>query len=183
VPALVGDAKGEDLERARRAIAGVASGMVPVFAALARHPYVEVRVAAVDFWGSRSEPAAREAVALAIGDREPLVRRSALAAVAKGNAAGASAAARLLESEEDWALRVLAAEALGRSGTPDMESVLDALAKAARSDGYALVREAAVRALHQVSPARARGVLEGLAKTDAERRVRDVACELLGGCH
>jgi tetratricopeptide (TPR) repeat protein len=182
VPALVGDAKGEDLERARKAIAGVASGMVPVFAALARHPYVEVRVAAVDFLGSRSEPAAREAVALAIDDREPLVRRSALAAVAKGNAAGAAAAARLLSSEEDWALRVLAAEALGRSGTPDMESVLEALSKAARSDGYALVREAAARALHQVSPARARGVLEGLARTDAERRVRDVACELLGGC-
>lgn len=182
VPALVGDAKGEDLERARRAIAGVASGMVPVFAALARHPYAEVRIAAVDFLGSRGEPAAREAVALAIDDRESLVRRSALAAVAKGNLAGAAAAARLLASEEDWALRVLAAEALGRSGTPDMENVLDALAKAARSDGYALVREAAARALHAVSPARARGVLEGIAKTDSERRVRDVACELLGGC-
>ncbi|HVR19525.1 MAG TPA: HEAT repeat domain-containing protein, partial [Polyangiaceae bacterium] len=183
VPALVGDAKGEELERARRAIAGVASGMVPVFVALAHHPYAEVRVAAVDFLGSRSDPAAREAVAHAIDDREPLVRRSALAAVSKGNAAGAAAAARLLAAEEDWALRVLSAEALGRAGAPEMDDVVAALARAARSDGYALVREAAARALHAVSPARARDVLQGLAKTDAERRVRDVACELLGGCH
>jgi tetratricopeptide (TPR) repeat protein len=182
VPALVGDAKGEDLERARRAIAGVASGMVPIFAGLARHPYAEVRVAAIDFLGSRADPVAREAVARAIDDREPLVRRSALAAVTKGNAAGAGAAARLLGAEEDWALRVLAAEALARSGTPEMDDVLAALELAARSDGYALVREAAARALFAVSPARARGVLTMLAKTDAERRVRDVACELLGGC-
>jgi HEAT repeat protein len=182
VPALVGEVKGEELERARRAVAGVASGMVPVFAALARHPYAEVRVAALDFLGSRPEPAAREAVAAAIDDRDPLARRSALAAVSKGNAAGAAAAARLLLSEEDWALRVLAVEALGRSGTSDMEDVLTALSRAARTDGYALVREAAARALHSVSPARARPVLESLAKTDAERRVRDVACELLGGC-
>jgi HEAT repeat protein/tetratricopeptide (TPR) repeat protein len=182
VPALVGDAKGEELERARRAIAGVANGLVPVFAGLARHPYAEVRVAAIDFLGSRSEPAAREAVARAIDDREPVVRRSALSAVSKGNGAGAAAAARLLAAEEDWALRVLAAEALGRSATPDMAEGITALSKAARSDGYALVREAAARALHTVSPARARSVLETLAKTDSERRVRDVACELLGGC-
>ena len=182
VPALVGDAKGEELERARRAIAGVASGIVPVFAGLARHPYAEVRIAAIDFLGSRNEPAAREAVARALDDREPLVRRSALAAVSKGNTAGASAAARLLASEEDWALRVLAADALGRAGTVDADEVVVALTRAVRSDGYALVREAAARALFAVSPARARPVLEALAKTDAERRVRDVACELLGGC-
>jgi HEAT repeat protein len=137
-------------------------------------------MAAIDFLGARNEPAAREAVARALDDREALVRRSALAAVSKGNAAGASAAARLLASEEDWALRVLAAEALGRAGAVD-EAVV-ALTRAVRSDGYALVREAAARALHAVSPARARPVLEALAKTDAERRVREVACELLGGC-
>ena len=88
VPALVGDAKGEELERARRAIAGVASGMVPVFVALAHHPYAEVRVAAVDFLGSRSDPVAREAVAHAIDDREPLVRRSALAGGIEGKRGG-----------------------------------------------------------------------------------------------
>ncbi len=182
VPALVGDAKGEELERAWKAIAGVASGIVPVFAGLSRHPYAEVRIAAIDFLGSRAEPEAREAVARATGDREPQVRRSALVAIARGNAAGAAAAARLLGTEEDWALRVLAAEALGRSATADMDDALAALSTAARSDGYALVREAAARALHAVNPAKARPVLESLQKTDAERRVRNVACELLGGC-
>jgi HEAT repeat protein len=121
-------------------------------------------------------------VARAIDVREPLVRRSALAAVGTGNVVGAAAAARLVMSEEDWALRVLAAEALGRSGTAEMDDVVSALAGAAKRDGYALVREAAARALFAVSPVRARPVLESIAKTDAERRVRDVACELLGGC-
>ena len=65
------------------------------------------------------------------------------------------------------------------AGSRDAEAVAT-LARAARRDDYALVREAAARALHAVDPDAARPVLHELAERDAEPRVRKTARELLG---
>ncbi len=92
-----------------------------------------------------------------------------------------------MKDSPSWPLRVRAAEALGRmghaggpGGNPGAGSaVVETLSTAARSDPFALVREAAARALGSVDAAAARPVLEALAKNDAEPRVRETAGELL----
>jgi HEAT repeat protein len=59
------------------------------------------------------------------------------------------------------------------------KKAVEALSRAARSDDYALVREAAVRALARVDPAAARPVLSAVAQKDAEPRVQRTARKLL----
>jgi HEAT repeat protein len=59
--------------------------------------------------------------------------------------------------------------------------IVATLAAAARSDAYALVREAAARALAPIDMAAARPLLQELAAKDAEPRVRAAAAELLKG--
>jgi len=96
-----------------------------------------------------------------------------------GDDALVSAVAKLLDEEKDWALRVAAAEVLGSRSGAAPPVVVDALTRAATSDEYALVREAAVRALHAANPSAARPVLERLRETDPEPRVRDAAWQLI----
>src|SRR5690606_6988200 len=91
--------------------------------------------------------------------------------------------ARLARAHAAWPVRVRAAEALGRlaasgAGATASEATA-ALADVARRDGYALVREAAARALAAVDPAAAARVLGELAARDPEPRIRRVAAELL----
>jgi predicted Zn-dependent protease len=179
VPALTGDATGTGRERARKVVAEIAAGLVPALAGLTAHPFAPVRITAVEFLGARPEPQARAALASALRDRDPAVRRVALGAIPRGDAALASAVAALLGEEKDWALRVTAAEVLGAGGGTASADVVEALTRAATSDEYALVREAAVRALHAVNPTAARPVLERLRETDPEPRVRDAAWQLM----
>jgi tetratricopeptide (TPR) repeat protein len=179
VPALCDDFGGDDLARARRVIDGIGANLVPALAALTRHPYAPIRAGALAFLGSRQEPVARDAVVNALGDADPSVRRAALAVARTTDPAVASAVAARLTREEDWALRVAAAEALARA--PGVASGVSELTRAATTDGYALVREAAVRALFAVDPRAAKPVLERIEQTDAEPRVRNAAWQLLGG--
>jgi cellulose synthase operon protein C len=179
VPALTGDVSGPERERAQRVVAGIANGLVPALAGLTAHPFAPVRIAAVEFLGARTEPEARAALSAALRDRDPAVRRAALGAIPRGDAALAPAVAALLGAEKDWALRVAAAEVLAGAGRAAPQEVFDALSRAATEDEYALVREAALRALHAVNPGAAQKVLERLHETDPEPRVRDAAWQLL----
>jgi hypothetical protein len=179
VPALCGDLTGDERARAQRSVDGIATNLVPALAALTRHPYAPIRSAALGFLGGRKEPLARDAVVNALRDVDPGVRRAALSVARTTDTSVAAAVAARLTSEEDWALRVAAAEALARA--PGVASGVAELTRAATSDSYALVREAAVRALFTVDPSAARPVLERIQKTDAEPRVRNAAWQLLGG--
>src|SRR5262249_15821577 len=94
--------------------------------------------------------------------------------------ATANALAKIVRESPSWPLRVRAAEALGRLGARSpTPAVTETLAKAAKSDAYALVREAAARALAPLDPAPARPLLKDLAANDPEPRVRETALELL----
>jgi HEAT repeat protein len=179
VPALGHDFKGDELARARRVVETLGANLVPVIAGLTRHPYAPIRLGALGFLGGRAEPVARDALVNVLADRDASVRRAALSAAPTGDAAVARAVAQRLEDEDDWTLRVAAAEALAR--TPGSGGGVTELARAATLDEYALVREAALRALHAVSPSAARPVLERARKTDPEPRVRNSAWQLLGG--
>jgi tetratricopeptide (TPR) repeat protein/HEAT repeat protein len=164
-------------------IEGIAAALVPGLAALTRHPSVEVRTRVVELLARRSEPEAQAAVVDALEDPEDGVRRAALAALgAVRSPKLVDAVGKLVKSSPSWPLRVRAADALGRLGKGGAEgraAIVETLAAAARADGYALVREAAARALVQSDKAAARPLLEELAAKDPEPRVRETASELL----
>jgi tetratricopeptide (TPR) repeat protein len=179
VPALASGLSGNELTRARHVVDDMGAHLVPMLAALTRHPYAPIRASALAFLGSRREPLARDAIVTALADADPAVRRAALAAAPTADPTVASAVAARLASEDDWALRVAAAEALARA--PGSTNGSAELTRAATTDGYALVRQAALHALFSVNPAAARPVLERAQKTDPEPRVRNDAWQLLDG--
>jgi HEAT repeat protein len=164
-------------------IEGIASALVPGLAALTRHPSVEVRTRVVELLARRPEPEAQAAVVDALSDPEDGVRRAALAAIGPVRSAKlVGAVGKLVKESPSWPLRVRAADALGRLGAGGADgraAIVETLSAAARGDGYALVREAAVRALVQSDKAAAKAVLEELAQKDPEPRVREAAAELL----
>ena len=165
-------------------IESIAASVVPGFVALERHPAIDVRTRAVELLARRPEPEAQAAVVDALGDPEESVRRAALSAIGPVRSDKLVAAvARLVRESPSWPLRVRAAAALGRIGAlieaPGRAAVLETLVAAARNDPYALVREAAARAIAPLDAAAARPLLEEMAARDAEPRVRETAAELL----
>ncbi|WP_437652299.1 tetratricopeptide repeat protein [Sorangium sp. So ce1182] len=176
-------------QQVEAAVEGVAAAVVSGFVALVRHPAIEVRTRAVELLATRPEPEAQAAVVDALGDPEESVRRAALSALgAVRHGPTIAAVSELLRSSSSWPLRVRAAEALGRLGAPGAggagaasrpSQVSETLGAAARSDAYALVREAAARALASADRAAAAPVLKQLAARDPEPRVRQAAAELM----
>jgi HEAT repeat protein len=98
--------------------------------------------------------------------------------------ATAQAVVALLEKSGSWSIRSHAARALGRIGKlghGETDAAIDAaLRKAITGDSFALVREAALMALVQLDKASARALLERVATSDREPRVRGRARELAG---
>lgn len=170
------------------AVEAIAQAVMPGFVALERHPAVDVRIRAVELLARRPEPEAQAAVVDALGNPDEGVRRAALSAIGSVPSPRLTAAvAALVKESPSWPLRVRAAEALGRLGagagthprSEASEPILETLSAAARSDSFALVREAAARALGAVDGPEARRVLDELATRDDEPRVRETAAELL----
>lgn len=163
------------------AVESIAAASVSSFIALVRHPVIEVRTRSVEFLATRAEPEAQAAVIDALGDPEESVQRAVLSAVGRiKHAPTIAAIADVVRKSSNWALRVRAAQALGRlgTGTPS-ETIAETLSYAAKNDAFALVREACARALASVAPAAAAPLLKELAEKDAEPRIRETAAELL----
>ncbi|MEZ4220701.1 MAG: HEAT repeat domain-containing protein [Polyangiaceae bacterium] len=169
---------------AEAAAESVAKAVTPAYVVLATHPSADTRILAVRLLGTRSDNDARAAVLGALTDREDPVRRAALEAIVAAKAPGsASAVTKLLEPSQSWPIRARAARALGvvAGSGQDRESALQALNKAATGDSVALVREAAVTALHQIDANASAPTLRKVAEKDAEARVRSTASKLLQG--
>jgi cellulose synthase operon protein C len=169
----------------------IARALEPSIVSLTRHPDPAIRTKAVVLVARSSSDAAEEAIAAALDDPSEAVQRVALAAVAAprtdgervaaGGHAG-SAVARILAAHASWAMRVLAARALGRLGAAGASPEAgQRLTEAATSDAYALVREAALESLLALDPTTARTVAARLAEHDPEPRVRDAARAIAGG--
>jgi HEAT repeat protein len=112
------------------------------------------------------------------------VDRAALAALgARSSSAALQAASQALARHDDrFALRVLAAQALGRLGSGGgAEEAARGLRDAAAHDSYALVREAALTSLASFDPAGARALAAQMVASDPEPRVRDAARAMLSG--
>ncbi|MCC6215639.1 MAG: HEAT repeat domain-containing protein [Polyangiaceae bacterium] len=166
--------------RAEAAAEAVATQLVAAFVALASHPSPELRVLALGVVGRRTEPEARALVVASLADRDSRVRRAAIALARELELREAAPQLAALLADPEFGARVAAADALAALGAADRD-IEDRLRRAALSDAYALVREAAVRAVAAVGGAHARSTLEEVRRVDAEPRVRAAAAAALTG--
>jgi HEAT repeat protein len=199
VLAALGTGEGELLPFVTRAADGptdpahekardIARSLEPNVVPLARHPDPAVRSKAIALLTRSSSDDATNAVAMALEDSDEAVQRIALAAVGGAGAAGAHPPAsartvtlvgKILAGHPSWPMRVLAAQALGRLGAAGAAAEAGrGLSEAAVSDGYALVREAALGAFAAFDTAGARGLAARMATSDPEPRVREAAAAL-----
>ncbi|MDP9034133.1 MAG: HEAT repeat domain-containing protein, partial [Myxococcota bacterium] len=89
---------------------------------------------------------------------------------------------RVLESDESWAIRVLAARAMGRLGAAGGGADASAeLVAIATKDPYALVREAALESLASFDDGAAKTLAVRMAVTDPEPRVCETARTVAAG--
>jgi HEAT repeat protein len=172
----------------------VAAALEPSVVPLARNPDPAIRTKALVLAAQSTDDAATDTVVAALEDSNEAVQRVAIAAVgvtragrahrplAPGDERAVEALGKILaaqDAEQDsWAMRILAARALGRLGALGATSAGPRLAEAASKDSYALVRQAALEAMASFDVAGARAVAQRVAATDPEPRVRDAASAL-----
>jgi HEAT repeat protein len=163
----------------------VAAALEPSIVPLARHPDPLVRTRAILLLARSSKDDAIDAVIGALEDPNEEVQRVALAAVAAARSDGgrvaassraAAAVGKVLAMHRSWALRVLAAMAMGRLGSAGNEAeATRTLTDAATRDAYALVRQSALEALVSFDAAAGRTLAARMAASDPEPRVREAA--------
>ena len=184
------DADGDPRAVAARGKArALIASLEPSILTLARHPDPRLRTQAITLVAGYDTDASTAALIEAASDANDAVERVALAALGTHPShrvpRAFEAVARILAHDESWALRVLAAEALGRLGSAASggasAAVVGDLERAATADPYAMVREASLRALASVDPTGAAAVARHALEKDEEPRVRDAARALLGG--
>jgi tetratricopeptide (TPR) repeat protein len=194
----LGSGEGELLPFVRRGDAGaaadsaraIAAALEPSVVPLARNPDPAIRTRAIVLVARSADDAATDAVVAGLEDSNEAVQRVAIAAVGAPRSDGRkssageraiAAVARILATHESWAMRILAAQALGRLGAlggADAREASQRLADSAAKDAYALVRQAALEALASFDATGARSVAQRMAKADAEPRVREAASAL-----
>ena len=183
-PAALGArSDGPQATAAHEAARDIARALEPSIITLARHPDAAIRTKAVVLLARSQSDAATAAVVAATNEA---VQRVALAAIGgQRDPRAAEAVGKVLATHENWAMRVLAAQAMGRLGaTGDADAATRHLREAATKDAYALVREAALEALATFDPKRAQELAETMETADPEPRVREAARALArGGVH
>ncbi|HVZ33226.1 MAG TPA: HEAT repeat domain-containing protein, partial [Polyangiaceae bacterium] len=165
----------------RAALERISAALLEPFLRLAVHPSPEMRQSALRWLGARPESSARQALIAGLRDADASVQHTALEAVSQHpDGAGARAVAGLLAGSPSWSVRRQAARALEQmAAAARADEVLRILRHAALEDHYALVREAAARALFAASPEDARPVLQQLERSDPEAQIKVTAQELL----
>jgi tetratricopeptide (TPR) repeat protein/HEAT repeat protein len=166
----------------------IATALAPSIVPLARHPDVAIRTKAVVLLARSTAEGAAEAIAAGLEDPDEGVQRVALSAVgappSDGHAVHATpqavvAAGRILATHANWAMRVLAARALGRLGAEGASAdATKRLSEAALADAFALVRQAALEALASFDPGTARPLARRISTSDPEPRVRQAAAAI-----
>jgi tetratricopeptide (TPR) repeat protein/HEAT repeat protein len=181
-PFVASGASGAEAQATRAVI----SGLLTSIRALARHPDAQMRARAVAVLGHWSNDDALNVVTGALEDPSEDVRRVALASMGTslppvGSHAVTSAVLALSKtilSDPNWAIRVLAAEALGRLGQREGDDASKLLLDAIGQDPYALVRQASLEALASFDAPQASAIARKVATTDPEPRVREAAARM-----
>gem|GEM_PF-289919 len=161
----------------------IARALEPSIIELSRHPDPAVRTRALVLLARSSSEPAGEALALAAQDPNENVQRAALASMGRhGGTRAAEAVSKILATHPAWAIRMLAAQALGRLGAAGTRGIATkALRDATAKEPYALVREAALVALASYDKAAAVEVASTISGHDPEPRVQQTAQKILAG--
>ncbi|MGH7281966.1 MAG: tetratricopeptide repeat protein, partial [Polyangiaceae bacterium] len=161
----------------------IARDLEPAIVAIARHPDPTLRMKAVILLAHSPTDEARDAMVKAVNDPSEAVQRVALASLgSEANPRAVAAVGKFISTQESWAMRVLAVEALGRLGAAGSGGdAAEILKTSALHDTYALVREAAVKALASFDVPRAKLLAAQMASTDPEPRVRETAQAIARG--
>jgi tetratricopeptide (TPR) repeat protein len=177
-------------ERVEHILEALKQALVPQLGELVRQSSRKVQLAALDLLVHREEPQARAAVLAALGSVDLELAQSTLQMVAKAPLALedseiVEAIVHLLKEPAPWPIRVKSAQALAAfrkasTNGSTARALLTALENAAQRDSYALVRQAALRALATVAGPASRSTLARVATSDPESKVREVALDLLG---
>ena len=164
-------------DAARARAREVTRTLEPSIIPLVRHPDPTIRTKAIVLLAHSASDGASTAVVQGVDDASESVQRVALAAIGKQATPRAIAAvAKLLATHENWAIRVLATQAMGRLGAAGAGAdAVRALTTTATKDSYALVREAALEALATFDAASAKQLATQMASSDPEPRVREAA--------
>jgi HEAT repeat protein len=150
---------------------------------LSRHPDPTVRTKALVLLSRSKSDTAAVAIASAVTDSSETVQRVALASIGQHpDAKSVTAVAKVMRGHESWAMRVLAAQALGRLGVAGAGAEASRqLKEAATKESYALVREAALVALSTYDKNEASQLAASMAQSDPEPRVRETATKIRSG--
>jgi len=174
-------AKGDAGKDARAAAERIALASEPFVARLVHHPEIGVETRAVRWLGRRDGKVVREALGDALESPNAEVQRLAIAELAqRGDATNVAGLTAVLATHKEWSVRADAARALGLIGKRDATAAVEApLAKAAKADKFAFVREAALRGLAASGRPSAKAALLDAQTNDPEPRVREIAKTLL----
>jgi tetratricopeptide (TPR) repeat protein/HEAT repeat protein len=180
---FLGDEEGPDVAAARTKALEIAAALEPNVIALSRHPDPSVRTKALVLLSRSKSDAAATAITDAVSDGAEGVQRVALASIGRhADAKSVDKVAKVMRTHESWAMRVLAAQALGRLGAAGAgAAATQRLREAATKETYALVREAALVALASYDAASARELAAQMEKSDPEPRVRETAQKIRSG--
>jgi tetratricopeptide (TPR) repeat protein/HEAT repeat protein len=182
-PFLVASDDGPELAAARAKVKEIGEALEPSVIALSRHPDPAVRTKAIVLLSRAKSDTASAAIAQAVTDGAEAVQRVALASIGQhADPQAVAAVAKVMRNHESWAMRVLAAQALGRVGVAGAgPEATRQLKEAATKEPYALVREAALVALSSYDRAEAQQLATQMAANDAEPRVRETATRIKTG--
>ena len=180
---FLGNEDAPDLAAARVKAREIAAALEPSVVGLSRHPDPSVRTKALVLLSRSKSDAAAAAIASAVTDSSENVQRVALASIGQhADGKSVTAAAKVMRGHESWAMRVLAAQALGRLGAAGAGTeATRQLKEAATKEPYALVREAALVALATYDKSEAAKLAATMADADPEPRVRETATKLRSG--
>lgn len=168
--------------------------LIPTILPLAKHADRDIRSSALSALAISDRDDALRALAKAAEENDEQIARLALSLLGKRTRVLPNVPADVVTAvstsalgHKNWALRVLALEALGalvsggdKSGDTRKQATTT-LTKAATSDAFALVRETALKQLYRIDPEAARVAATGIAKNDAEPRLRVLASTVAGG--
>lgn len=178
---LLGPESAPELADARAKAKEIARALEPSVVLLAKHPDPAIRMKAIALLSRGTSDVAAAAIADAVTDPSENVQRAALSATGRfAGAKSVSEVGRVMREHPNWAMRVLAAQALARLGSSGAEKQTTLLlVEAAKKDTYALVREAALIALANSNRGEALALAKTMVATDVEPRVRETAARVL----
>jgi cellulose synthase operon protein C len=180
---FLGNEDAPELAAARAKAREIALALEPSVIDRSKDQDPQVRTKALVLLSRSKSDAASAAIASAVTDPSESVQRVALSSLGQhANAKSVTAVAKVMRSHDSWAMRVLAAQALGRLGQAGAGAeATKQLKEAATKEAYALVREAALVALSTYDKAEASQLAGTMAQSDPEPRVRETATKIRSG--